>query len=527
MCTIKVIFGAIVICGGAMAARWTTVDGRLSQVVYGAGPEQELRVSGDLDRTLATVLRAAGFTGTIEATLEARLGRPLNRRRADLGRLLFFDNRLGLHEDNSCAGCHSPAFGFGDSQSIAIGVQNNGVVGPDRRGPRNQRKAPLVINSAFLPKLMLNGRFAANSGDPFDNSRGFEFPRPEGDALKFGPHDPDYPILLAAQAHIPSTELVEMAGFNGAAHNPFFRSAPHLHQFDDGLGIRLPRDTNHTDFPDPGFLNEEIRAAVLARLNRIDDYVLRFADVFNDGRTGGFRITFAMVGQAIAEFEMSLTFANAPVDRFARGDRNAMTRDQKRGGLLFFGKAQCAACHAVRGRSNEMFSDFQNHVLGVPQLAPVFGRGTGSVVFDGAGNDEDFGTEQVTGNATDRYQFRTSPLRNVALQPAFFHNGAFTRLDEAIRHHLDVVQSARNYNPAVAGVDPDLTLHMGPIDPVLAQLDPLIQEPIALSKGEFLDLLAFVRDGLLDPRAKRSNTCTLIPRGVPSALPVALFQGCS
>jgi cytochrome c peroxidase len=522
MRVMKVVLGVIVTCG-AMAATWAMFDGGPTLVVYGAVPDQE-RVSTDLDRRLATVLRSAGFTGRIEATLEARLGRRLDRRRADLGRLLFFDNRLGLHEDNSCAGCHSPAFGFGDSQSIAIGVQNNGIVGPDRRGPRNQRKAPVVINSAFFPRLMLNGRFAANSGDPFDNSSGFMFPRPEGDALKFGPRDPEYPTLLTAQAHIPSTELVEMAGFNGASRNPFFASAPHLHQFDDGLGTRLPRDTNQTDFPDPGFLNEEIRAVVLGKLNRVDEYVVRFADVFNDGRTGGFRITFPMVGQAIAEFEMTLTLANAPIDRFARGDHDAMTRDQKRGALLFFGRAHCVSCHRVRGLSNEMFSDFDNHVLGVPQIAPVFGVGAGNVVFDGPGQDEDFGAEQVTGDQRDRYKFRTSPLRNVGLQPAFFHDGAFTRLDDAIRHHLDVVQSARTYNPAVAGVDGDLT--MGPIDAALDRLDRLVQEPTVLSRDEFLDLFAFVRDGLLDPRAKRANTCKVIPRSVPSALPVSLFQGC-
>ena len=373
---------------------------------------------------------------------------------------------------------------------------------------------------------MLNGRFAANSGDPFDNSLGYKFPGPEGDALKFGPHDPDYPTLLTAQAHIPSTELVEMAGFNGARQNPFFRNAPHLYQFDDGLGTRLPMDTNSTDFRDPRFLNEEIRTVVLNKLNRVDDYVLRFSDVFNHDRPGRLRITFPMIGLAIAEFEMSMTFANAPIDRFARGDRDAMTRDQKRGALLFFGKANCVTCHRVSGPSNEMFSDFANHVLGVPQIAPVFGGGTGNVVFDGPGNDEDFGAEQITGEPRDRYQFRTSPLRNVALQPAFFHNGAFTRLDEAIRHHLDVVQSAKAYSPAMAGVDADLAQHTGPIDPVLERLDPEVQEPNALTRDQFEDLLVFVRDALLDPRAKRANTCTLIPHSVPSALPVALFQGC-
>jgi cytochrome c peroxidase len=151
-------------------------------VVYAApGPERPER---PLDAELARVLEAAGFTGTIESTLETRLGRPINRKLANLGRLLFFDNILGLHEDNSCAGCHSPTHGFGDTQSIAIGVDNNGNVGPGRTGPRNQRRSPLVINTAFLSDMMWNGRFNALSGDPFDNSQPFKFPPPE-DVFKF------------------------------------------------------------------------------------------------------------------------------------------------------------------------------------------------------------------------------------------------------------------------------------------------------------------------------------------------------
>ena len=76
------VSSVIVICG-AMATAWVTFDGWPSTVVYGADSEKE-RVSGDLDRGLATILRSAGFTGRIEATLEARLGRRLDRRRADL-----------------------------------------------------------------------------------------------------------------------------------------------------------------------------------------------------------------------------------------------------------------------------------------------------------------------------------------------------------------------------------------------------------------------------------------------------------
>jgi cytochrome c peroxidase len=81
-----------------------------------------------LDQRLREVLREAGFTGCVEATLEQRLGRPLNPQLTRLGRLLWFDVVGGLHSDNTCGGCHSPTNGMGDTQSIAIGIQNNHLV---------------------------------------------------------------------------------------------------------------------------------------------------------------------------------------------------------------------------------------------------------------------------------------------------------------------------------------------------------------------------------------------------------------
>jgi cytochrome c peroxidase len=148
------------------------------------------------------------------------------------------------------------------------------------------------------------------------------------------------------------------------------------------------------------------------------------------------------------------------------------------------------------------------------------------MIFDGPGRDEDFGLEQITGNPVDRYKFRSSPLRNAALQPAFFHNGAFTRLEDAIRHHLDVFTSARTYNATAAGVDKDLTLRLGPIEPVLQRIDPLLATPIALTPDEFNNLVAFVRDGLLDEHAKKQNLCKLVPNAVPSGFPLMRFETC-
>jgi cytochrome c peroxidase len=430
-----------------------------------------------LDQELLAVLQNEGFTGRIESALEKRIGRQIDHQLADLGRFLWFDTITGLNDDNACAGCHSPTNGFGDTQSIAIGIESNGVVGPHRAGPRNMRRTPMAANTAFFLNLMWNSRFASLSGDPFDNSVGFVFPAPEGLSLSYLPH------LLVAQAFIPPTERTEVAGFH------------------------FPGD------------NEAMRAEVLVRLNCIPDYRKLFGKSFPDVKQG-MPVNFDMFGKAIAEFEFTLTFANAPIDRFARGERNALTDDEKRGALLFFGEARCSECHKVAGQSNEMFSDFQSHAIGIPQVFPQVTNNS----FDGPASNEDFGLEQITGDPYDRYKFRTSPIRNVAVQPTFMHNGAFTRLEEAVRHHLNVFDSALNYTPASQNLAADLSGPTGPIKPVLALLDPILATPINLTNDEFRQLVAFVRNGLLDPGAKPENLRKLVPRSVPSGRPVLMFE---
>jgi cytochrome c peroxidase len=144
-------------------------------------------VPEDIDAQLVAILTKLQFTGKMESTLEQKLGRKIDQKLVKVGQMLWFDTVTGLHDDNTCAGCHAPAFGFGDSQSIAIGVQSNLIIGPGRDGPYNQRRSPKALNIAFYPALMWNGRFNAPSGDPFDNSQGFLFPAPEG-ALRFPPH---------------------------------------------------------------------------------------------------------------------------------------------------------------------------------------------------------------------------------------------------------------------------------------------------------------------------------------------------
>ena len=94
--------------------------------------------------------------------------------------------------------------------------------------------------------------------------------------------------------------------------------------------------------------NDAIRAEVINRLNATAAYRKLFAKSFPAVKAGE-PITYEMFAQAIAEFEFTLTFANAPIDRFARGELGALTVAEKQGALLFFGAARCSVCHSVAG----------------------------------------------------------------------------------------------------------------------------------------------------------------------------------
>ncbi|HEY6064102.1 MAG TPA: cytochrome c peroxidase, partial [Chitinophagaceae bacterium] len=511
----------------------------------------------------STLLQQNGFDGRIEEKLEQNLGRKLNKDKINLGRLVFFDKGLGLHQDNSCAGCHSPGNGFGDSQPMAIGVDNNDTVGPHRDGPRNQRRAPSAINTAFFPKLMWNGRFSSNSGNPFDNSKGFLFPPPEDNLFKNGSaYAARTKHLLVAQAHIPFTELPEMAGFtseeeegkvafsrfsgltianndNKAASPMIFSSSrnkdvskntavctdPDFGIFNDGHGFPVPPID-----PAINSANFRIRDKVLELINDNREYRKLFGDIYPSVKNGA-PVDFIMVGEVVAEFEFYLTAAKAPIDKYAMGNKNALSDAEKRGAILFFTKGKCVSCHAVNGNSNQMFSDFISHNAGVPQIHPVFGVGTGNVPFSELACPNktvtgtlDYGLEEFTGNSNDRYKFRSSPLRNLKVQTAFFHNGSFRELKDALDFHLNPSVKIATYNPYDFGVPHDLKYKSSDMANVMITLDPVLKQGISLSGNEKNDLLVFLTESLYDRRASPENLRKEIPKKVPSGIKLQYFE---
>lgn len=66
----------------------------------------------------------------------------------ELGKILFFDTRLSINHQQSCASCHNPSKGFGDGLALGIGTKGN-VLG---------RNTPHLYNLGWSSIFMWDGR---------------------------------------------------------------------------------------------------------------------------------------------------------------------------------------------------------------------------------------------------------------------------------------------------------------------------------------------------------------------------------
>ena len=205
--------------------------------------------------------------------------------------------------------------------------------------------------------------------------------------------------VLAVQAMFPVTSLDEMRG------------KPSDKELMDGSNeiADIPDD-------DPGAVWD----ALMVRLLAIPEYVQMFSAAYptvpiND-------LGFQHAANAIAAFEANTwTLVDSPWDSYLAGDNNILSVSAKRGALLFYGEARCSFCH-----STNLLTDQDYHNIGVPQLGPGKDKSTSL----------DFGRWHVTNDPEDRFAFRTPPLRNVELTGPWMHNGSYTDLEAAVRHHL-------------------------------------------------------------------------------------------
>ncbi|MDI1445579.1 cytochrome c peroxidase [Polyangium sp. 6x1] len=392
-----------------------------------------------------------------------------------LGQSLFFEKELSGRRNIACSTCHHPLLGSADGQSQSRGQGATGL-GPQRvHGPKSLFLARNTLSLwnrgvAGWDTMFWDGRLGGNPTDGYIS--------PAGDATP-----QDFSNALAAFFIIPITPDEEMRGFPG--------------ETDVNGNPNEMADLTNDDFA-------QIWPLVVARAMAIPEYRDALLAAF-PGKTEA-DINVVHLAEAVGAFMTdAFTALDAPFDRYLAGDHAAMSDAQKRGALLFYGRASCGSCH-----TGGLQTDLGFHNIAAPQV------GTGK-------GDEaplDYGRGRITLKEEDRFKFRTPSLRNIELEGPWMHNGAYANLEDTVRHHLDPEASLKAYDDKQ--VEPELWGTYQSSEEtrktLLASLDPLLKvEGAKLTDAEVSDLMAFL-SALTDPSTL--NQLHLIPDSLPSGLPV-------
>jgi cytochrome c peroxidase len=393
-----------------------------------------------------------------------RRPRPVRPALVQLGQALAFDRVLSGNRDISCMTCHLPVHGTSDARSLSVGQGATGL-GPARTHPTGvfiPRNAPPLFNLTSLEALFWDGRVSRDAQGAFHTPAGAHLTSHMTRSFDFG--------ALSALALFPVLNRAEMRA-------------------DGGNELALLPD----DRPDL------IWAALMRRLGRIPEYRRLFERAYPGRRFD--RMNFAHASNAMAAFFVDrLSFNNSPWDRFLAGNNRALTTVQLQGAKTFM-SARCSICH-----NGPALTDNKFHNVAVAQIGP--GQG------DGDGHD-DFGRMRETGNAAERYAFRTPPLRNVELTAPFGHDGAIVDLRAFVDHYSesDVKLRAYDVNQVENLLRPTL---LATAEAILATRDTLLTGVVIPAQA--IDEVTEFMKALTDPAAR--NLSRIAPRRVPSGLPV-------
>jgi cytochrome c peroxidase len=194
--------------------------------------------------------------------------------------------------------------------------------------------------------------------------------------------------------------------------------------FWDGRAKSLEEQVG-TPIADPREMNQSHDASV-AKLRDDPTYKVIFRNAF-----GSDDITMERVENALASFERTILSGNSPFDQYQYGHKkDALSPAQIRGLAVFKDprKGNCASCHTI-GSSYALFTDGQFHNTG-----------------EGVGDNEEFsdlGRFQVTKQESDRGEFKTPTLRNVAITGPYMHDGKLKTLKDVV----DFYAGKGNSNP--------------------------------------------------------------------------------
>ncbi|HET6585594.1 MAG TPA: cytochrome c peroxidase [Nannocystaceae bacterium] len=154
------------------------------------------------------------------------------------------------------------------------------------------------------------------------------------------------------------------------------------------------------------------------------------------------------IGRALASFERTFVFLDAPFDRFAKGEAEAMSAAAQRGWALFNGKARCVTCHPINV-ANPLGTDDRFHNIGVSARHQNFDalvvkalamlekdptlKGIDELALETDASE--LGRFLVSRSPADIGAFRSQQIRNVGITAPYMHDGSLATLWDVMDHY--------------------------------------------------------------------------------------------
>ena len=335
------------------------------------------------------------------------------------------------------AGAAKPASGGGDAPhgALAMDRQMNAIMAAVKPLPYNT--PPPGIDAAYWAYLV-----------PKDNI-GNDARIALGRKLYFDPKLSKDGTVACATCHDVSRGLTDRRGTSegigdklGQRNAPTTANALFLStQFWDGRAATLEEQAK-LPIINPIEMGMPNGQAAVDAIKGNDDYVKMFQAAYSRAPN------FDDIGRAIAAFERTLVFLDAPFDRFQAGDASAIDADARAGWVLFNGKARCNSCHQISS-SSPIGSDNRFHNIGVSAQHKDFeGLAKKAIAAFAKDNSKeaqdrfaletdlsDLGRFVVTKQRNDIGSFKTEQVRNIGITGPYMHDGSFATLWDVVDHY--------------------------------------------------------------------------------------------
>lgn len=219
------------------------------------------------------------------------------------------------------------------------------------------------------------------------------------------------------------------------------------------------------------------------------------ANVFNDVEGAYQRMTLAI--QAYEKEDSEFNAYTSKFDAFLAGKATLSTQEL-RGFSLFNNptKGNCAGCHPSSkdaDGSPPLFTDFTYDNLGVPRNAAIPRNAVATYYDLGLCMRDDFLASNGQTTRPDLCgAFKVPSLRNVALRKAFFHNGNFTSLVDALTFYVQRDTDPDKWYPPGQKFNDLPTQYHGNVNTTEVPYNRHLGDAPALSDAEILDVIAFL-----------------------------------